>query len=110
MRGLSERGECGECEGSARGLSLTLPSPPHTAASSTVSAVLSATLALLIAAVTQVFKSTLVSSELGTILGGFLASLVSVFVLTAISNLEQSLFRDSYQARFFPEGEAWVCV
>ncbi|RWS15019.1 protein KRTCAP2-like protein, partial [Dinothrombium tinctorium] len=52
----------------------------------------------------QVYKYYLSSSQLMTIVGGYLGSLVFIFLLTAISNLEMSLFGKHFQAKFV-EGE-----
>ena len=70
-----------------------------TGASNGVSAVVSLALSLVLVAGMQVFKSTLASSQLLTILGGYLASLVFLFLLTGISNLEMNLFGDAFQAK-----------
>ncbi|XP_067016232.1 keratinocyte-associated protein 2-like [Acropora muricata] len=51
----------------------------------------------------QMFKNNLASTEWMTILGGFLGSLLFIFLLTAIGNLETSMFGRSFQTQFFPE-------
>ena len=64
-----------------------------------MSAVVSLALSLVLVAGMQVFKSTLASSQLLTIVGGYLASLVFLFLLTGISNLEMNLFGDAFQTK-----------
>jgi protein KRTCAP2 homolog len=49
----------------------------------------------------QIYKTHLASTQLMTILGGYLGSLVFIFILTAISNLEMSLFGKHFQSKIF---------
>lgn len=70
-------------------------------ASNQVSFVLSLTASLILVAGIQVFKLALGSNQFLTILGGYLASLVFVFLLTAISNLEMNMFGRQFQCKLF---------
>nr|CAB3260088.1 keratinocyte-associated protein 2-like [Phallusia mammillata] len=67
------------------------------------SAVVSLILSLLVFSGMQLFKAQLASSEGLTILGGFLGSLLFLFLLTAINNMESVFFDDYFQAKLFPE-------
>jgi hypothetical protein len=69
------------------------------AASNGVSVVVSLAVSLLLVAGMQVFKTALASNQLLTIVGGYLASLVFIFVLTAISNLQMNLFGKHFQTK-----------
>ncbi|CAH1153424.1 unnamed protein product [Phaedon cochleariae] len=51
----------------------------------------------------QMFKPWFSSSQLHTVLGGYLGSLLFVLLLTAIGNLETWLSGKSYQIKLFPE-------
>lgn len=61
--------------------------------------VVSLAVSLLLVAGMQVFKTALASNQLLTIVGGYLASLVFIFVLTAISNLQMNLFGKHFQTK-----------
>ena len=45
------------------------------------------------------YKNTLASSQLLTILAGFTGSLLYVFLLTAVGNLEKSVFGFNFQTK-----------
>lgn len=75
-----------------------------TAVSSGVSFVLSSILVVLLFSGMQMYKVWLSSSQLGTILGGLLGSLLFMCTLTAVGNLESSLFGKSFQQKLLPEG------
>jgi hypothetical protein len=47
----------------------------------------------------QVFKTYLASSQVLTILGGFVGSILFLFLLTAVGNLEKLMFGDNFQAQ-----------
>ena len=47
----------------------------------------------------QVYKSALASSQLMTILTGFIGSWLFVFLLTAVANLEKSVFGFNFQTK-----------
>eukprot|EP00088_Acartia_fossae_P021189 TRINITY_DN22680_c0_g1_i2.p1 TRINITY_DN22680_c0_g1~~TRINITY_DN22680_c0_g1_i2.p1 ORF type:complete len:138 (-),score=15.45 TRINITY_DN22680_c0_g1_i2:864-1277(-) len=59
---------------------------------------LSSIFSLLTVSGMQLFRNNLVSTQLMTIVGGFIGSFLYVFILTAIGNLEKSMFGSSYQA------------
>lgn len=73
------------------------------AISSGHSALLSSVLVVFVFAGMQLYKVQLGSTQLFTILGGYLGSLVFVFLLTAISNVENHFFGEKSQAQVFPE-------
>ena len=74
------------------------------AVESKVSFLLSSILTLLLFSGMQMYKTWLVSSKLHIIFGGYLGSLVFMFLLTSIGNLEAALFGKSFQMKLFPEG------
>ncbi|XP_023345939.1 keratinocyte-associated protein 2 [Eurytemora carolleeae] len=47
----------------------------------------------------QVYKTMFASTQLMTVLGGFTGSLLFVFLLTGIGNLEKSMFGSSFQTQ-----------
>ena len=61
--------------------------------------VVSSILSLLLFSGMQVYKAALASSQMMTILAGFTGSLLFVFLLTALANLEKSLFGFNFQAK-----------
>jgi hypothetical protein len=73
------------------------------AVSSGVSFFLSSTLAVLLFAGMQLYKQQFAAYEWMTIVGGFLGSLLFCLILTAISNLESTMFGKNFQTQLFPE-------
>ena len=73
------------------------------ALNSTSSALVSFALSLMLYASMQYFKVQLGTSELMTILGGFMGSVLFVLLLTGLNNLENTLLDDYFQAKIFPE-------
>ncbi|CAH8291157.1 unnamed protein product [Schistosoma turkestanicum] len=68
------------------------------------SSFMSLLLSLVIFAAMRLFSETLSSSQLLTILGGFLGSLIFVLLITFVNNLERKLFGDEFCCGVFPEG------
>lgn len=68
-----------------------------------VSLVLSSITSVLLFSLLQIYKPQLSSTQSATILGGFIASWLFIFSLTAVSNLETVLLGKDFHAKFFPE-------
>nr|XP_023024327.1 protein KRTCAP2 homolog [Leptinotarsa decemlineata] len=51
----------------------------------------------------QMFKPWFSSSQLHTLLGGYLGSLLFILILTGLGNLETCIFGKSFQVKLFPE-------
>ncbi|KAK0057724.1 keratinocyte-associated protein 2-like isoform X1 [Biomphalaria pfeifferi] len=73
------------------------------ALSTTMSALTSLVLSIIVFALMQIFKSDLASKEYFTIAGGFVGSILFILLLTFTSNAEMYLFGKGFQARLFPE-------
>ncbi|XP_044016259.1 keratinocyte-associated protein 2 isoform X1 [Aphidius gifuensis] len=73
------------------------------AVTSGVSFLLSLVITIILFSGMQMYKVWLTSTQLHTILGGFIGSLLFVFLLTAVGNLESSMFGKQFQQKFFPE-------
>lgn len=73
------------------------------AVTSGVSFLLSSVITIILFSGMQMYKVWLTSTQLHTILGGFIGSLLFVFILTALGNLESSMFGKQFQQKLFPE-------
>ncbi|XP_013194704.1 protein KRTCAP2 homolog [Amyelois transitella] len=69
------------------------------AVNSGTSFVLSSILALLIFSLMQLYKPILVRSPITIIFGGYLGSLMFMFFITAVGNLETALFGKNFQLK-----------
>lgn len=54
------------------------------------------------------YKPWLTSTQIHTILGGYLGSILFVLSLTALGNLETYIFGKAFQVKLFPEGKVSV--
>ncbi|KAG8229378.1 hypothetical protein J437_LFUL000899 [Ladona fulva] len=72
--------------------------------SSGTSFVLSSIMTVLLFSGMQMYRQWLASSQLHTIFGGYLGSLLFILVLTSVGNMESALFGKSFQTKLFPEG------
>lgn len=73
------------------------------AVSSGVSFVLSAIMSVLLFSGMQMYKGWLSSSQFGTVLGGWVGSLLFMCTLTAVGNFESTLFGKPFQQKLLPE-------
>uniref|UniRef100_A0A6M2DDG3 Putative conserved plasma membrane protein n=1 Tax=Xenopsylla cheopis TaxID=163159 RepID=A0A6M2DDG3_XENCH len=73
------------------------------AVSTGTSFVLSSLISVLLFSAMQIYKPWLGSTQLNTILGGYLGSVLFIFVLTAIGNFESTFFGPAFQCKLFPE-------
>jgi len=67
----------------------------------------SSILSLLLFSGMQVYKTVLASTQLFTIVAGFSGSLLFVFLITAVGNLEKSVFGHNFQTKL---GEVVLCM
>ncbi|XP_065912867.1 keratinocyte-associated protein 2-like [Dysidea avara] len=67
------------------------------------SLVCSLALSVLTFAAMQMFSEELAASQLGTIAGGFVGSLLFCFILNAVGNAETLMFEKGFQTKLFPE-------
>lgn len=73
-----------------------------------MSLAISSICSVLLFSVLQIYKPLLSSTQSATILGGFIASWLFIFSLTAISNLKTVLLGKDFQAKVFPE--VFICL
>ncbi|KAH9425938.1 hypothetical protein DERP_014508 [Dermatophagoides pteronyssinus] len=65
-----------------------------------LSCIISSSLSLVIMAAMQIFRSQLIETKLLTLFAGYLGSLIFIFILTAVNNLQMSLFGKHYQSKY----------
>ncbi|XP_022184258.1 protein KRTCAP2 homolog [Nilaparvata lugens] len=78
------------------------------AVSSGTSFLLSSILTVLLFSGMQMYRQWLSSSQLHTIFGGYLGSLLFILCLTAVGNIESAVFGKTFQTKLFPE--VLVCL
>lgn len=75
--------------------------------SSGMSFIMSSVLAVLLFSGMQMYRQWLASSQIQTILGGYLGSLLFILSLTAVGNVQAALFGKGFQIKLFPE--VFIC-
>nr|XP_027194824.1 keratinocyte-associated protein 2-like [Dermatophagoides pteronyssinus] len=65
-----------------------------------LSCIISSSLSLVIMAAMQIFRSQLIETKLLTLFAGYLGSLIFIFILTAVNNVQMSLFGKHYQSKY----------
>ncbi|KAJ1521609.1 hypothetical protein ONE63_003258 [Megalurothrips usitatus] len=78
------------------------------AVSTGASFMLSLLLAILVFSGMQMYKSWFSSTQLHTILGGYVSSVFFLLILTSLGNLESVIFGKHFQTKLFPE--IFICL